>query len=308
MIENIRLYLDEACTKRLSQQESIKPIDEKYAVAGTPATYSLWIKNESDKPIENIAFMELGFKVETEPFDLFPHEKACVSFTVQVPEYLENAPESQFTIFEVPAGFRNVWQPSPKRIVAQLEFPERVYEHAETRIQAFFKPCRFEKAQARYSSVIRMARKEIRMTTGNFKFRQSNIGERFMQTLQRHDFPTPKESHETTGTLIVQYDNADYLVLNVYLAKSKEQNTQELLLQVHECRLIQVLQNKRVYKVELVSEGNAAPFLWRFNMSQASDFQRVMEFLTGKFNEKQLLHVIFLNEGGYVFESGLLVA
>jgi len=306
-MENVQIFLDSECAKRLGEQEFIKPVDEKYAVAGTPATYELWIKNEGGKHIENIAFMELNFKVETEPFDLCPYEKAHVSFTVQVPEHLENAPESQFTIFEVPAGFRNQWKPSADRIQAELSFPERVYEAASTTIPAFFNPIRFEWATASFSTIIKLARKETRTISGNFKFRHATLNEQFSQTLKKFSLEQPKNTHENEGVLVLQYNMEDYFVLNAYLAPTKNDEEREILFQVQRCRLVEITRNRRVYKVELIPDGGAAPFLWRFKRDEASNFQVVMDFLARRFNEKNLLHVKFDDEGRYIFETGLVL-
>jgi len=305
-VSNVHFYLNEACSKRLDGKEFIEPIDDKYAIMGMPATFEIWIKNESSEMICDIVFFERTFKIETPPFDLFPGEKAKVTFTFEVSENLTE-PYFNFSFFTVPAGFRNQWKPGPNRILAELSFPERVYEDASTTIPAFFNPIRFERAESSFSTVIKLARKETRTISGSFKFRHATLNEQFSQTLKKFDFEEPKNTHENDGVLVLRYDGEDYFVLNAYLAPTKNSEEREILFQVQRCRLVKITQNRRVYKVELIPDGEAAPFLWRFKRDDASNFQVVMDFLTRRFNEKNLLNVKFDGQGRYFFETGLVL-
>ena len=266
-------------------------------VCGENGNFTVWLENITDKPIQNFVLREKTFKVTTIPFDLAPHEKCTITFNVDVSNDFEYSPSLQFE-------FLKVLPPFPWEFyegAAEPEFQDRIYEPAETTIASVFRL--YRKAEARIPFKVKMGKLTLENKTKHV-FNDSG-------------FPPPKKTNETGGALVFNLEGRDYAVVQAYLMPSesdahttdlmKGPKTHEILFWLVPCTVELVTKNKRVARVKFAENMPIETWMWRFIRDKASDFQIVMDFLSKRYNESWLLHVIFDGQGGYQFENLLVI-
>jgi hypothetical protein len=255
-------------------------------ICGEKGSFNIWLKNITDKPLENIVLREKTFKLSSTPFDLAPGEKCKITFVVEVPENFEYSPPVEFEVLKVLPPFS--WDKYEN--AAQPEFPDRKYEAAKTTIPSLF----------------RIWKPAERHFTLNLKIAKLTIENKIIRGLADLGFPEPKKTAETGGGLVFNLSGKDYAVIQAYIAPSKTTEKREIIFWLVPCIVEQPIKNKRVARVKFLDEP-VERYVWPFTKDRASDFQIIMDFLTQKYAEKRLLMVIFDGKGGYNFENWMLI-
>lgn len=266
-------------------------------VCGEKGSFAVYLENTLEEPVENLVLREKTFKVTTIPFDLAPHEKCKITFNVDVADNFEYAPSLEFE-------FLKVLPPIPWQFyknAAEPEFPDRIYEPAETTIASVFRL--YRKAEARIPFKVKMGKLTLENKTKH--------------VLNDFGFPEPKKTNETGGALIFNLEGKDYAALQAYLMPQSDDahttdlmkgpKTHEILFWLIPCKVELVTKNRRVARVKFAENMPVETWLWRFIRDKASDFQVIMDFLSKKYSENWLLHVIFDGQGGYQFENLLVI-
>jgi hypothetical protein len=260
---------------------------DKPLVCGEKGSFTVYLENTSDKPVQNLVLREKTFKLTTIPFDLAPSETCKIVFDVDVSNDFEYSPPLQFE-------FLKVLPPFPWEFydgAAHPEFPDRIYEPAKTTIASVFQV--YRKAQTIIPAKVKLGKKTFENKTKH--------------DLTGFGFPEPRKTSETGGAMVFRLENRDFAVVQAYVAPSKSDDNRQILFWLVPCKVEQIAKNKRVASVNFDEGGSVQMWAWPFTKDKANDFQLMMNFLSQKYADKWLLYVKFDGKGGYNFENWMLI-